>query len=231
MFDPARRRHHPIEAAQIACGIAPDCCAASPSSDSPPFRDHLLPRGSPASGLPSSANIRHAFPSTPGDVAFRMTDFATCPAYAQRRRFSHAIEFQNRRCPQRGVRARHHDVQPALRRAYRPKAPSSNDTADTTKAKTCQLSGRAEQFQTASQRLLLRLSAHWKRRFAGWTAWVLTRHEAPRRHASQKKADASSCSTGPSDAACSALTSPQAVTKNRLSGRPNRIDPRHPGRR
>lgn len=167
----------PIEAAQIACDIAPGLLRRFAFERLLPFRAHL-----PAwQTMRQEAKARQHPPRVPiyaGDVAFRMTDFAT--RNAQRAGVLHAIEFKTadalqrpapsergvmmfnppygeRIDPKGSVRSRgnrHHDAGADDERAPR--------------------SGR-EQFQDAEANdFFLRLAAHWKRQYAGWTAWILS---------------------------------------------------------
>jgi putative N6-adenine-specific DNA methylase len=108
-----------IEAAQLACGMAPGLQrAASPSSACCPS-SRCAP---PGSRLKAAARARVHPPAVPvfaGDVSFRMTDFAT--RNAERAGVGHAIDFKTADALQRmpPAAARHADHEPALWRAHR----------------------------------------------------------------------------------------------------------------
>ncbi|MDE1997705.1 MAG: class I SAM-dependent RNA methyltransferase [Burkholderiales bacterium] len=166
----------PIEAAQIACGIAPGLLRRFAFERLLPFRDHL-----PAwQAMRQAAKARQHPPQVPiyaGDVAFRMTDFAT--RNAQRAGVLHAIEFKTADALQRPAPSEHGVMMfnPPYGERIDPKGSVRSrghrhpDGADEMAAPR---SGR-EQFQDAEANdFFLRLAAHWKRQYTGWTAWVLS---------------------------------------------------------
>ncbi|HET8869429.1 MAG TPA: THUMP domain-containing protein [Aquabacterium sp.] len=166
----------PIEAAQIACDIAPGLLRRFAFERLLPFREHL-----PAwQAMRQEAKARQHPPRVPiyaGDVAFRMTDFAT--RNAQRAGVLHAIEFKTadalqRPAPgERGVMM----FNPPYGERIDPKGSvrsRGHKHQDATDEMVAPRSGR-EQFQDAEANdFFLRLAAHWKRQYAGWTAWVLS---------------------------------------------------------
>jgi len=94
----------PIEAAQIACNIAPGLQRRFAFEKLLPFRPHLAHWQS----IKQAARNRQRAPQVAiyaGDVAFRMTDFAT--RNAERAGVRHAIEFKTADALQRPVPAPH----------------------------------------------------------------------------------------------------------------------------
>jgi putative N6-adenine-specific DNA methylase len=112
-----------IEAAQLACGIAPGAQRRFAFERMLPFRPHL-----PAwQALKHAAQTRVHAPAVPvfaGDVSFRLTDFAT--RNAERAGVSHAIEFKTADALQRG---RRRDDEPAVRRTHRRQRPGQRHRA------------------------------------------------------------------------------------------------------
>jgi putative N6-adenine-specific DNA methylase len=80
-----------IEAAQIACGIAPGLTRRFAFERLQPFRDHATRWGQMQVEARDSI-IEPAAPIWAGDVSFRMTDFAT--RNAERAGVAHAIDFK-----------------------------------------------------------------------------------------------------------------------------------------
>ncbi len=165
----------PIEAAQIACGIAPGLLRRFAFERLLPFRDHLAAWQS----LRQAAKQRQHPPRVPiyaGDVAFRMTDFAT--RNAQRAGVLHAIEFKTADALQRPVPCERGIMMfnPPYGERIDPKGSvkQRHGRYDESEDLPTPRAGR-EQFQDdEANDFFLRLSAHWKRHFAGWTAWVLS---------------------------------------------------------
>ena len=168
----------PIEAAQIACGIAPGLQRRFAFEKLLPFKPHL-----PAwQSLKQAARARQHPPRVPiyaGDVAFRMTDFAT--RNAERAGVRHAIEFKTADALQRPVPCEHGvlmfnppygeriDTKGSARNAYRARA-ESPDEDDASLGKV----GR-EQFQESEAGTFFQqLSSHWKKHYTGWSAWILS---------------------------------------------------------
>ena len=93
-----------IEAAQIACGIAPGLTRRFAFERLQPFRDHATRWGQMQVEARDSV-VRPAAPIWAGDVSFRMTDFAT--RNAERAGVAHAIEFKTADALQRMAPAAH----------------------------------------------------------------------------------------------------------------------------
>lgn len=157
-----------IEAAQIACGIAPGLARRFAFETLLPFRNHL---GAWSTLRQQAQNAIHA-PAVPiwaGDVSFRMTDFAT--RNAERAGVQHAIEFKTADALQRPA--------PADRGVIVMNPPYGERIAPKGQG---QSSGPArgesggEKFEGAADAadFYARLAAHWKKHYAGWTAQVLT---------------------------------------------------------
>ena len=168
----------PIEAAQIACDIAPGLLRRFAFERLLPFRSHL-----PAwQAMRQAAKQRQREPQVPiyaGDVAFRMTDFAV--RNAERAGVRHAIEFKTADALQRPVPCERGVMMfnPPYGERIDPKG-SINQGRRRTHADEDQREEPApragrEQFQDdEANDFFKRLSAHWKRHYAGWTAWVLS---------------------------------------------------------
>ena len=159
-----------IEAAQIACGIAPGLERRFAFERLAPWRDQF----GAWQALREAARGRihaSAVPIFAGDVSFRMTDFAG--RNALRAGVAQAIEFKTvdalQRLPpaERGVLilnppygeridAKGRGAVP--RRSPAPAAPAREDFA---------AGGTPATF-------FADLAGHWKRNYAGWTAWVLS---------------------------------------------------------
>ena len=155
-----------IEAAQIACGIAPGLQRSFAFERLQPFRLEA-----PAwQAMKAEARARVHAPAVPvfaGDVSFRMTDFAT--RNAERAGVAHAIEFKTmdalqRPCPaERGVLV----LNPPYGERIDAKGTGSAGQAARLVREDFEGGGTSQAFFSS-------LAAHWKRQYAGWTAWVLT---------------------------------------------------------
>ena len=181
----------PIEAAQIACGIAPGLQRRFAFERLLPFRAHQADW----QRLRQAAHDRQHPPLVPiyaGDVAFRMTDFAT--RNAERAGVAHAIELRGGDALQRlpptqkpgvmllnppyGERIAAAGVagQNAAERA-RSRAPRTFTVGARPAAAPAEPQGResAQMSDGAdASEFFERLAAHWKSHYAGWTAWLLT---------------------------------------------------------
>ena len=162
-----------IEAAQIACGIAPGLQRRFAFERLAPFKAEAAAwqtlRDEAQARVHAPAVAIHA-----GDVSFRMTDFAS--RNAERAGVSHAIVFKTGDALQRPAPAgagvlmlnppygeridakgtgsgRHHDEAPA--------------PADRRAREGFEDGGSADAFFAA-------LASHWKKQYTGWTAWVLS---------------------------------------------------------
>ncbi|MDE2372228.1 MAG: class I SAM-dependent RNA methyltransferase [Burkholderiales bacterium] len=150
-----------VEAAQIACGIAPGGQRRFAFERMLPFRPHL-----PAwRELQQQARARvhaSAVPIYAGDVSFRLTDFAT--RNAERAGVAAAIEFKTADALQRPPPAATGTLMlnPPYGERIAPKGQGS-----VTAREGFEGGGSSAEFFGA-------LAAHWKRQYPGWTAWLLS---------------------------------------------------------
>jgi len=150
-----------IEAAQMACGIAPGAQRRFAFERMLPFREHL-----PAwQALKQAAQARVHAPNVAvfaGDVSFRLTDFAT--RNAERAGVPHAIEFKTADALQR--------LPPApsgvlmMNPPYGERIAAKGQGSDTAR-QGFEGGGSSAEFFSA-------LASHWKRHYPGWTAWLLS---------------------------------------------------------
>ncbi|MCW5634259.1 MAG: class I SAM-dependent RNA methyltransferase [Rubrivivax sp.] len=150
-----------IEAAQLACGIAPGLSRRFAFERLAPFRRHLVAwRQIHAE---AKARVRtSAVPVFAGDVSFRMTDFAA--RNAQRAGVRSAIEFKTADVLQRSPPAA-----PGFAGGTLMLNPPYGERIEA-KGRQSQAFEGAE----AAGAFFAQLAAHWKREYAGWTAWVLS---------------------------------------------------------
>ena len=148
-----------IEAAQLACGIAPGLQRRFAFERLLPFRDQL-----PAwRELQRAARERVHAPAAPvfaGDVSFRMTDFAV--RNAERAGVKQAIEFKTADALQRPPPAAQGTL--LLNPPYGERIGAKG-------------SGAREGFEEgsgSSAEFFAQLAAHWKRHYAGWSGWILS---------------------------------------------------------
>ena len=167
-----------IEAAQIACGIAPGLNRRFAFEKLQPFRP-LMAEWRALWDAARDAIHAPAVPIWTGDVSFRMTDFAT--RNAERAGVLHAIEFKTADALQRPA--------PADRgtRMMNPPygeriAPKGQGQAGYERPGAAPRGGRppreveGEKFEGAADAgdFYSKLAAHWKKDYAGWSAYVLT---------------------------------------------------------
>ena len=171
----------PIEAAQIACGIAPGLQRRFAFEKLLPFRSHL----GEWQAMKQAARERQHPPQVAiyaGDVSFRMTDFAT--RNAERAGVKQYIEFKTADALQRPVPCERGvlmfnppygeriDTKGSVRNAYR--ARSESEYGDEAVPVSATRAGR-EQFQDdEAATFFQRLSSHWKKQYTGWSAWILS---------------------------------------------------------
>ncbi len=149
-----------IEAAQVACSIAPGLERRFAFERLAPWREHL----GAWRELREAARARihaSAVPIFAGDVSFRMTDFAS--RNAERAGVASAIEFKTADALQR---------LPPAERGLLVLNPPYGERID---AKG-HGAARREAFEggTAPTAFFAELASHWKKNYAGWTAWVLS---------------------------------------------------------
>jgi putative N6-adenine-specific DNA methylase len=191
-----------IEAAQIACGIAPGLRRRFAFEAMRPFRTHqaLWQRiKTEARGLQRAP----AVPIFAGDVSFRMTDFAT--RNAERAGVKAAIEFKTADALQRPPPAERGVLMlnPPYGERIEPKGSRGGERIDPkgsrggerfepgeshagersaangsrgSAAMTPEGRGSREGFEGggSAEDFFRRLAAHWKQQYAGWTAFVLS---------------------------------------------------------
>jgi putative N6-adenine-specific DNA methylase len=157
-----------IEAAQMACGMAPGAQRRFAFERQLPFRPHLQSW----EAMRTEARLRVHAPYAAvvaGDVSFRMTDFAR--RNAERAGVAHAIEFKTMDALQRPAPAPQGVIlmNPPYGERIAPKGQGSQSHAQVP------VHGR-EQFEggDSSHVFFAALASHWKRHYAGWSAWVLT---------------------------------------------------------
>jgi putative N6-adenine-specific DNA methylase len=151
-----------IEAAQIACGIAPGLQRRFAFETMGPFRTQQaawrdLKRAAQARVRPS------AVPVFAGDVSFRMTDFAT--RNAERAGVRSAIEFKTMDALQRPPPAAVGTI--LMNPPYGERIEPKGQGAARVSRESFEGGESADQFFAA-------LASHWKRQYPGWTAWLLS---------------------------------------------------------
>ncbi len=146
-----------IEAAQIACGIAPGGNRRFAFERLMPWRAHQAAWRE----LREAARARvhaSAVPIFAGDVSFRMTDFAT--RNAERAGVAGSIEFKTADALQRTPPT------PTGTMVLNPPYGERIDAKGSGRQAIEGNDGNPTEFFSA-------LASHWKRHYAGWTAWVL----------------------------------------------------------
>jgi putative N6-adenine-specific DNA methylase len=151
----------PIEAAQMACSIAPGAARRFA------FERWIAFAGQQREWreLKAAAKTRVHAPRVPvfaGDVSFRMTDFAT--RNAERAGVARAIEFKTADALQRPAPRPRGTMllNPPYGERIEPKGRGQAASREGFEG-----GGNAAEFFSA-------LAAHWKHHYAGWTAWVLS---------------------------------------------------------
>ena len=154
-----------IEAAQMACGIAAGSLRRFAFENMLPFRAFL-----PAwRELQQAARDRVHAPAVPvfaGDVSFRMTDFAH--RNARRAGVEHAIELKTMDALQRPAPV------PSGTIVMNPPYGERMGAKGTGSSTETEASREAFEGGGSSAEFFGGLAAHWKRHYAGWTAWLLT---------------------------------------------------------
>ena len=150
-----------IEAAQMACGIAPGGLRRFAFERLLPFRDHMAAWRE----MQQAARQRVHAPAVPvfaGDVSFRMTDFAT--RNAERAGVLQAVDFKTADALQRPPPAQRGVIlmNPPYGERIAPKGQGS-----TTAREGFEGGGSSAEFFGA-------LATNWKRHYPGWTAWLLS---------------------------------------------------------
>ena len=155
-----------IEAAQLACGIAPGLQRRFAFERLAPFRPHL----SAWRQLQQAARERVHAPAVPvfaGDVSFRMTDFAT--RNAERAGVKHAIEFKTADALQRPAPAGQGTLMlnPPYGERIAPKGRGQAGASDRSAREAFEGGAGPSEF-------FAQLASHWKKHYTGWTAWILS---------------------------------------------------------
>ena len=165
-----------IEAAQITCGIAPGLARRFAFERQRPFAPHLADW----QALREAARARVHAPAVAvhaGDVSFRMTDFAQ--RNAERAGVAHAIAFKTADALQRpppapaGVLI----MNPPYGERIAPKGRGAGGAADAPRPGRERFAQDGEpplDSPDPADAFYAGLAAHWKRHYAGWTAWVLS---------------------------------------------------------
>jgi putative N6-adenine-specific DNA methylase len=162
-----------IEAAQIACGIAPGLARRFAFERMLPFQPLLADWAR----LQQAARARQHAPAVAihaGDVSFRMTDFAA--RNAQRAGVAAAITFKAGDALQRpppaagGVLM----LNPPYGERIAPKGSRGERGAERAVREGFEASAGNTDGAASAAGFYSALAAHWKRQYAGWTAWVLS---------------------------------------------------------
>lgn len=161
-----------IEAAQIACRIAPGSMRRFAFEKMLPFQAHVW------GGLKDEAQAQQRAPVAPvfcSDVAFRMVDFAT--RNAERAGVADVVQLRGGDALQRmppagsGVML----VNPPYGERIEVAGVAGGGARGRLGQATASHVGGREQAETdGSADFFAQLATHWKKNYAGWTAWVLT---------------------------------------------------------
>ncbi len=176
-----------IEAAQIACNIAPGSMRRFGFEKLVPYQAHVW------EGLLNTARQQEREPQAAvfgSDVAFRMVDFAQ--RNAERAGVAHAVQLRGGDALQRlppseapgvmlvnppyGERIEAAGVAGAARRArYSPPTEYVSPYEDELQEPDVPRFGAREMTQTEDGGdFFAQLASHWKKNYPGWTAWMLT---------------------------------------------------------
>ncbi len=164
-----------IEAAQMACGIAPGGQRRFAFERLLPFKVHATAWRE----LQRAARERVHQPAVPvfaGDVSFRMTDFAA--RNAERAGVKRAIEFKTADALQRLPPAAQGTIvmNPPYGERIEPKGRGSVPTAGGPRQPNEGALAARQGFEGGgtSAEFFSALASHWKRQYPGWTAWLLS---------------------------------------------------------
>ena len=164
-----------IEAAQLACGVAPGLQRRFAFERQRPFQPHL-PRWTQLRQQARAAVHAPRVAVVAGDVSFRMTDFAQ--RNAERAGVANAIQFKTvdalQRMPphERGVMM----LNPPYGERMAPKGRGSHGPAGGPPDERAPEPLGREAFEGggSADDFFSSLAAHWKRHYAGWSAWLLS---------------------------------------------------------
>ena len=162
-----------IEAAQLACGVAPGLARRFAFERLAPFKPHQAIWRE----MQAAARARVHAPTVPvfaGDVSFRMTDFAA--RNAERAGVRAAIEFKTVDALQRSPPAAQGGKAGTmiLNPPYGERIEAKGSRSTTAAAMPAGTSREAFEGGAGAADFFAALAAHWKREYAGWTAWVLS---------------------------------------------------------
>ena len=150
-----------IEAAQVACRIAPGQLRRFAFETLLPFEVHVWQQ------LWEEAKAQQRVPSAPvfgSDVAFRMVDFAQ--RNAGRAGVTHAVQLRGGDALER--------MPPSTEPGVMLVNPPYGERIETAGAAGRSQGGRERAQVDEGGDFFNQLAAHWKRHYAGWTAWILT---------------------------------------------------------
>jgi putative N6-adenine-specific DNA methylase len=150
-----------IEAAQVACNIAPGQMRRFGFEKLLPHQSHVW------QGLREEAKSLQRAPQTPvfgSDVAFRMVDFAA--RNAERAGVTHAVQFRGGDALQR--------MPPTEVPGVMLVNPPYGERIETAGVAGRSQGGRERAEVQDGADFFVQLAAHWKKHYAGWAAWVLT---------------------------------------------------------
>ncbi|RYX95600.1 MAG: class I SAM-dependent RNA methyltransferase [Comamonadaceae bacterium] len=163
-----------IEAAQIACNIAPGSIRRFAFEKMLPFQSHVW---SALKDEARSAQVQSAVPVFGSDVAFRMVDFAT--RNAERAGVQDVVQLRGGDALQRmppselpGVMLLNPPYGERIEAAGIAGAGRGLRGAERGAARAGQ--GREEAQTEDGGEFFSQLATHWKKNYSGWTAWVLT---------------------------------------------------------
>jgi putative N6-adenine-specific DNA methylase len=182
-----------IEAAQLACNIAPGLTRRFAFERLRPFRDHAR-RWGEMQVEARDAQRKPVAPIWAGDVSFRMTDFAQ--RNAERAGVAHAIEFKTADALQRmppapggtivmnppygeRIEAKGRGSQ-APRTFTVGRGGAAGAPGEPAPARAAEVRAGRESAVVAGRgdagagEFFAQLATHWKRNYSGWTAWVLS---------------------------------------------------------
>ena len=162
-----------IEAAQIACGIAPGLQRRFAFEKMLPFRAHQ----NSWSRMKDAARARQHAPKVQifaGDVSFRMTDFAQ--RNADRAGVASAIDFKTADALQRmppaasGLMV----INPPYGERIAPMGSRGGERFNPSDRGQPRPTREGFEGGGSPTEFFSQLAGHWKRHYAGWTAWVLS---------------------------------------------------------
>lgn len=159
-----------VEAAQLACGIAPGIARRFVFERQRPFRDAGMQQAwREMRDAARAAQHAARVPIFAGDVSFRMTDFAA--RNAERAGVRTAIEFKTADALQRPAPSDRGTLM--LNPPYGERIAPKGSRGESAAPRAAREGFAAEAGEQAGD-FFARLAAHWKRGYAGWTAWVLS---------------------------------------------------------